>query len=58
MREKIAEKTSEALFALENLRGLQRKAAPFKLTKEQKDDAKKILADVRKKLNEIDVEPK
>jgi hypothetical protein len=58
MRGKIAEKTSEALSALENLRELQRKAAPFKLTTEQKDDAKKILAEVRKKLNEIDVEMK
>jgi hypothetical protein len=58
MRKKIAEKTSEALFALENLRELQRKAAPFKLSTEQKDDAKKILAEVRKKLNEIDVEMK
>jgi hypothetical protein len=58
MRGKIAEKTSEALSALENLRELQRKAAPFKLTTEQKDDAKKILAEVRTKLNEIDVELK
>jgi hypothetical protein len=58
MSEKVVEKTSEALFALENLRELQIKAAPFKLTTEQKDDAKKILAEVRKKLNEIDVELK
>lgn len=58
MRDKISEKTSEALIALENLRELQRKAAPFKFTTEQKDDAKKILVEVRKKLNEIDVELK
>jgi len=58
MRETKVEKTSEALFALENLRKLQRNAAPFKLTTEQKDDAKKILAEIRKKLNEIDVELK
>jgi len=58
MREKVVEKTSEALFDLENLRELQRKAAPFKLTTEQKDDAKKILAEIRKILNEIDVELK
>jgi hypothetical protein len=58
MKEKIVEKTSEALFDLENLRELQRKAAPFKLTKEQKDDAKKILAEVRKLLKEIDLELK
>jgi hypothetical protein len=56
MKEKIVEKTSEALFDLENLRELQRKAAPFKLTKEQKDDAKKTLAEVRKLLKEIDLE--
>lgn len=58
MREKTAEKTSEALLALENLRELQRKAAKSKLTTEQKDDAKHILAEVRKKLDEIDVEMK
>jgi hypothetical protein len=43
MREKIAEKTSEALFALENLRELLGKTAPSERTKEQLDDAKKSL---------------
>jgi len=41
MREKVVEKTFEALFDLENLRELLRKTAPFELTKEQLDDAKK-----------------
>ena len=58
MREKVVEKTSEALFDLENLRELLRKTAPFELTKEQLDDAKKILAEVRKLLKEIDLELK
>ena len=58
MREKVVEKTFEALFDLENLRELLRKTAPSELTKEQLDDAKKILAEVRKLLKEIDVELK
>jgi hypothetical protein len=58
MREKVVEKTFEALFDLENLRELLRKTAPFELTKEQLDDAKKILAEVRKLLKEIDLELK
>ena len=58
MKEKIVEKTSEALFDLENLRELLRKTAPFKLTKEQKDDVKKILAEASKLLKEIDLELK
>jgi hypothetical protein len=58
MREKIVEKTSEALFDMEKLRELQRKAAPFELTKKYKHDAKKILAEVRKLLKEIDLELK
>ena len=58
MREKVVEKTFEALFDLENLRELLRKTAPSELTKEQLDDAKKILAEVRKLLNEIDLELK
>jgi len=58
MREKKIEKTSEALFDLENLRELLRKTAPSEITKEQLDDAKKILAEVRKLLKEIDLELK
>ena len=58
MREKVVEKTFEALFDLENLRELLRKTAPSELTKEQLDDAKKILAEVRKLLKEIDLELK
>ena len=58
MKEKKIKKTSEALFDLENLRELLRKTAPFELTKEQLDDAKKILAEVRKLLKEINLELK
>jgi len=58
MREKVVEKTFEALFALEDLRELLRKTAPFDLTKEQVKEAKKILAKVRKTLDEIDGELK
>jgi hypothetical protein len=58
MREKVVEKTFEALFDLENLRELLRKTAPSELTKEQLDDAKKILAEIRKILKEIDLELK
>jgi Sep-tRNA:Cys-tRNA synthetase len=58
MRGKVVEKTFEAIFALEDLRELLRKTAPFDLTKEQIDEAKKILAKVRKTLDEIDMELK
>ena len=58
MREKVVEKTFEALFALEDLRELLRKTASFDLTEEQIDEAKQILAKVRKTLNEIDEELK
>lgn len=58
MREKVVEKTFEALFALEDLREILRKTAPFDLTKEQAKEAKKILAKIRKALDEIDEELK
>jgi len=58
MREKVVEKTFETLFALEDLRELLRKTAPFDLTKEQIEEAKKILAKVRKALDEIEREMK
>jgi len=58
VREKVVEKTFEALFALEDLRELLRKTAPFDLTKEQIEEAKKILAKVRKTLDEIEGELK
>jgi len=58
MREKVVEKTFEALFALEDLRELLRKTAPFDLTSEQAKEAKKIIAKVRKTLDEIDGELK
>ena len=58
MREKIAEKTFEALFAVEDLREILRKTAPFDLTKEQIEEAKKILAKIRKALDEIEGELK
>ena len=58
MREKIAEKTFEVLFAVEDLREILRKTAPFDLTKEQIEEAKKILAKIRKALDEIEGELK
>jgi Sep-tRNA:Cys-tRNA synthetase len=58
MREKVVEKTFEALFALEDLRELLRKTAPFDLTKEQANEAKKILKRIRKILDEIEGELK
>jgi len=56
MREKIVEKTFDALFALEDLREILRKTAPFDLTKEQVEEARKVLAKVRKALDEIERE--
>jgi Sep-tRNA:Cys-tRNA synthetase len=54
---KIVEKTFEALFALEDLREIWRKTAPFHhLTKEQKEEAEAILNRVRKALDEIEGE--
>jgi len=58
VREKVVEKTFEALFALEDLRELLRKTVPFDLTKEQLEEAKKILTKVRKTLDEIEGELK
>ena len=58
MREKIVEKTFDALFALEDLREILRKTAPFDLTKEQVEEARKVLAKVRKALDEIEREMK
>lgn len=55
MTTKIVEKTFEALFALEDLREVLRKTAPFhSLTKEQKEEVKAILNKVRKALDEIE----
>jgi Sep-tRNA:Cys-tRNA synthetase len=59
MSEKIVEKTFEALFALEDLREILRKTAPFhNLTEEQKEEVKAILGKVRKALNRIEEEIK
>ena len=58
MREKVVEKIFEVLFAMEDLREILRKTAPFDLTKEQEKEAKKILAKVRKALDEIEGELK
>ena len=59
MVEKIVEETFEALFALEDLREVLRKTAPFHiLTEEQKKEVKAILNKVRKALDEIDEEIK
>jgi hypothetical protein len=57
--EKIVEETFEALFALEDLREVLRKTAPFhNLTKEQEKEVKAILNKVRKALDEIEGEIK
>jgi cytochrome c556 len=54
---KTVEKTFEALFALEDLREIWRKTAPFhNLTNKQKKEAKAILNKVRKTLDEIEGE--
>ena len=59
MVEKIVEETFEALFALEDLREVLRKTAPFhNLTKERKGEVKAILNKVRKALDEIEGEIK
>ena len=59
MVEKIVEETFEALFALEDLREVLRKTAPFhNLTEEQKEEVKAILDKVRKALDEIEEEIK
>ena len=59
MVEKIVEETFEALFALEDLREVLRKTAPFhNLTEEQKEEVKTILNKVRKALDEIEGEIK
>jgi len=59
MVEKIVEETFEALFALEDLREVLRKTAPFhNLTEEQKEEVKAILSKVRKALDEIEEEIK
>lgn len=59
MVEKIVEETFEALFALEDLREVLRKTAPFHhLTKEQEKEVKAILNKVRKALDEIEGEIK
>jgi Sep-tRNA:Cys-tRNA synthetase len=59
MVEKVVEETFEALFALEDLREILRKTAPFhNLTEEQKEKVKAILSEVRKALDEIEEEIK
>ena len=59
MVEKIVEETFEALFALEDLREVLRKTAPFhNLTEEQKEEVKTILDKVRKALDDIEGEIK
>jgi len=59
MAEKIVEETFEALFALEDLREVLRKTAPFhNLTEERKEEVKTILNKVRKALDEIEGEIK
>jgi len=56
---KMVENTFEALFALEDLREVWRRTAPFhNLTKEQKEEVKAILNRVRRTLDEIEGETK
>jgi len=53
----MVEKTFEALFALEDLREVWRRTAPFHdLTKEQKEEVKAILNRARRALDEIEGE--
>lgn len=55
MREKMVDKTFEALYTLEDLRGILRKTAPFdKLTESQKEDLLKALRKVRAALDAIE----
>jgi len=55
----MVEKTFEALFALEDLREVWRRTAPFhNLTKEQKKVMKTILNRARRALDEIEGEIK
>lgn len=59
MREKIVEKTFEALFALEDLREILRKTAPFEnLTENQKTEVLEALRKARTALDEIERELK
>ncbi len=59
MREKIVEKTFEALFALEDLREILRKTAPFdKLDESQKRDVLEVLRKTRAALDAIEEELK
>jgi len=51
----MVDKTFEALYALEDLRGILRKTAPFdKLTESQKEDLLEVLRKVRAALDAIE----
>ena len=55
MREKMVDKTFEALYALEDMRGILRKTAPFdKLTESQKEELLKALRKARAALDAIE----
>jgi len=57
MPEKVVEKTFEALFALEDLREMLRRTAPFhRLTSGQKHELGEILARARRALDEVEGE--
>lgn len=59
MREKIIEKTFEALYALEDLRGVLRKTAPLdNLTESQKEELREALRKARAALDAIESELK
>ncbi len=55
--DKLTKKTFEALFAIEDLREILRKTAPFhKLTDEQKEEARVIIARIRRAIDELEGE--
>lgn len=55
MRDKIVDKTFEALYALEDMRGILRKTAPFdKLPESQKEELLKALRKARAALDAIE----
>jgi len=59
MREKLVEKMFEALFALEDLREILRKTAPFdELTETQKKELHEALRKTRATLDDIEHELK
>lgn len=57
MRRKVVEKMFEALFAMEDLREVLRRTAPFeKFTEEHKKEMREALRQARKALDDIESE--